>query len=97
MFANLTVVLGLLGLIHRRDSSTTEGKEDGFSSSCHDSVPSLMEGLLLSPSLEFRGLDQMEGWPVITTLPFLLHSCPPRLTPSFTLVPEKAPNPLAIP
>lgn len=56
MFANLTVVPGLLGLVHRRDSSTTEGKEDGFSS-CHDSVPSLMEGLLLSPSLEFRGLD----------------------------------------
>lgn len=50
MFANLTVVPALLGLTHRRDASTTEGKEAGFSS-CHDLVPNLMEDFLLSPSL----------------------------------------------
>lgn len=92
----ISVVAGVLALIHRRDFSTADEKKDSFVSS-HDSVPSLTKRLLLFPSLYLRGLDQAEVWAVITAIPFLLHSCPCRLTPSFSLVPEKAPNPLMYP
>lgn len=46
----ISVVAGVLALIHRSGFSTADGKEGSFVSS-HDSVPNLTESLLLFPSL----------------------------------------------